>query len=277
MELKFTIIDASCTSPVVGWCFAPRPYRAESAAGTRHRHRNWYDPHTTLVFCINSQRYLGNSICRVSFAIVRLWWMAGKLNTERRLEANSPARQFWAQTSVSYNQAGQFRDLLSRTYLSTTAGLGLIWSIRLPPNLQIEIDDAEAEWAYSPDTFDFIHARTLGGSIADWDKLLRQAYDHLKPGGWIELQELEVWLKTDNESFLENSSILEWLHLVEDASTTSGRRMNVAEMHKGALISAGFEDVCDDVYKVRSVTQTGTTRAKTPHRYQYPHGRKIPS
>ena len=81
-----------------------------------------------------------------------------------------------------------------------------------------------------------------------------------------------MWLKTDNESFLKNSFILKWLHLVEDASMMSERRMNVAEMHKEALISAGFEYVCDDVYKVRSVTQTGTTRAKTPHRYQYPHG-----
>jgi hypothetical protein len=34
----------------------------------------------------------------------------------------------------------------------------------------------EKEWLYSS-KFDFIHARYLAGSIKDWPKLLRQAFE----------------------------------------------------------------------------------------------------
>lgn len=58
----------------------------------------------------------------------------------------------------------------------------------VPPNLHFEVDDATAEWTFSRNKpFDFIHARDLGGSIGDWPALLRQAYEHLKPGGWYVL------------------------------------------------------------------------------------------
>lgn len=43
---------------------------------------------------------------------------------------------------------------------------------RVPPNVQFEIEDANDEWTYAPNSFDFIHARTLAGSIFDWNKFL---------------------------------------------------------------------------------------------------------
>jgi len=55
----------------------------------------------------------------------------------------------------------------------------------LPPNLQFNVDDAEAEWIY-PQPFDFIKMRAMGGAIADWPRLLQQAYLYTKPGGWVE-------------------------------------------------------------------------------------------
>jgi len=51
----------------------------------------------------------------------------------------------------------------------------------VPPNVRFEIDNAEDEWMYGENTFDFIHIRTLLGSIKDWDRLYRQAYRALKP------------------------------------------------------------------------------------------------
>jgi SAM-dependent methyltransferase len=46
----------------------------------------------------------------------------------------------------------------------------------VPPNVHFEIDDAEADWTYSQ-PFDFIHCRTMAGSIKDWPKLFRQCYE----------------------------------------------------------------------------------------------------
>lgn len=47
--------------------------------------------------------------------------------------------------------------------------------IRVPPNLNFEIDDAEAEWLYKLNTYDFIHCRYLFHGIRDWPKLINQA------------------------------------------------------------------------------------------------------
>ncbi|KAJ5153955.1 uncharacterized protein N7500_009394 [Penicillium coprophilum] len=123
----------------------------------------------------------------------------------------------------------------------------------VPTNLRFVVDDAESEWLYSPSQpFDFIHARDLGGAIADWPRLLRQSYEHLRPGGWIELQEFEVMLKSDDDSIRLAPALCEFLERLTQASEAFHRPMNIAEGHRQRLVEAGFEDVRDDVYKVPS-------------------------
>jgi hypothetical protein len=39
----------------------------------------------------------------------------------------------------------------------------------------IEIDDAEDEWLYKPDSVDFVHARFLFFAIRNWPRFLNQA------------------------------------------------------------------------------------------------------
>lgn len=46
----------------------------------------------------------------------------------------------------------------------------------IPPNLRFEIDDAESEWAWQEESFDFIHNRNFVCAIRDWPKLIRQCY-----------------------------------------------------------------------------------------------------
>ncbi|KAH8661723.1 hypothetical protein BGZ61DRAFT_368615, partial [Ilyonectria robusta] len=54
------------------------------------------------------------------------------------------------------------------------------------PNYTFEVDDFESEWLYRT-PFDFIHARELEGCITNDDKLFQRAFQHLVPGGYIEL------------------------------------------------------------------------------------------
>ncbi|KAJ5124551.1 uncharacterized protein N7515_008376 [Penicillium bovifimosum] len=123
----------------------------------------------------------------------------------------------------------------------------------VPPNLRFVVDDAESPWLYSPSRpFDFIHARDLGGAIADWPRLMRQSYEHLRPGGWIELQEFEVMLKSDDDSIRLAPALCEFLDRLTQASEAFHRPMNIAEGHRQRLVEAGFEDVRDEVYKVPS-------------------------
>jgi SAM-dependent methyltransferase len=42
----------------------------------------------------------------------------------------------------------------------------------VPPNCKFTVDDVEADWLYKPsEAFDYIHARGMGGSIGDWNRL----------------------------------------------------------------------------------------------------------
>ncbi|KAJ5156584.1 hypothetical protein N7492_009387 [Penicillium capsulatum] len=135
----------------------------------------------------------------------------------------------------------------------------------VPPNLRFLVDDAESPWLFSASRpFDFIHARDLGGAIADWPRLLRQGYGHLRPGGWIELQEFEVTLRSDDDSLQLAPTLREFLGRLHEASEEFQRPMNIAEGHRQRLIEAGFEDVYDEVYKVRPL-DIGVDQRKSSH------------
>ncbi|KAG7422367.1 S-adenosyl-L-methionine-dependent methyltransferase [Fusarium sp. MPI-SDFR-AT-0072] len=59
----------------------------------------------------------------------------------------------------------------------------------VPPNVTFEIADATETWPNR--TYDFIHMRSLaGGGVRDWNALLAEAYEHLNPGGQIEIAEI---------------------------------------------------------------------------------------
>jgi hypothetical protein len=100
--------------------------------------------------------------------------------------------------------------------------------------------------------FDFIHVRSMGGSIADWPRLLRQAYDNLAPGGWIELND-GTWATSDDNSFPDDSSYAEFQRRLHEAFMLFGKRVNIGPCHKQGLIEANFEDVVEVIRKVRTV------------------------
>jgi SAM-dependent methyltransferase len=81
----------------------------------------------------------------------------------------------------------------------------------VPPNVQFVIEDASETWTFARNHFDFIHARTLAGSIQDWPKFLRQCYDHLKPGGKVEIAEGRANFWYVGESVSEKSFTYQWL------------------------------------------------------------------
>ncbi|KAG9252452.1 S-adenosyl-L-methionine-dependent methyltransferase [Emericellopsis atlantica] len=59
----------------------------------------------------------------------------------------------------------------------------------VPANLTFEIADVAEPWP--PTLYDFIHIRNLvGGGVRDWERLVEQALQHLKPGGILEFTEL---------------------------------------------------------------------------------------
>ncbi|KAI9930350.1 hypothetical protein ASPWEDRAFT_50672 [Aspergillus wentii DTO 134E9] len=119
-----------------------------------------------------------------------------------------------------------------------------------PPNCSFIIDDAESDWAFTSDeAFDYIHARSMGGGIADWRQFMNQAYAHLKPGGWLELQEYEAWVNSDDGTHEDAVMVQDWQEKLDQSSKKFGKQLNVAPCLSGWMREAGFVNVTDDVYK----------------------------
>ncbi|KAJ5899083.1 hypothetical protein N7495_003827 [Penicillium taxi] len=115
------------------------------------------------------------------------------------------------------------------------------------PNLKFICENFEEEWLHDRD-FDFIHARLIAGCVSDWPQLFRQAYDHLKPGGYFEIQESAVWAWSDDGTLPPDSPLIQYLSVLDLASQQTGRELNIYFKLKDWLIDAGFEDVTQHTY-----------------------------
>lgn len=121
----------------------------------------------------------------------------------------------------------------------------------VPANLKFYIDDAESEWVYGAhEHFDFIHVRTLSGAIGDWDKLTRQCYEHLKPGGWLEFQEPVALCESDDGTIENAHAMLRWQELCNEAAKVFAKEIRVGQTLKQRMLDAGFVDVAEKVVKV---------------------------
>jgi SAM-dependent methyltransferase len=114
----------------------------------------------------------------------------------------------------------------------------------VPLNVFFEIDDAEEEggWTWAEDEFDFIHCRSMQGAFKDWRYVYTEAFNHLKPGGWIEVLDFD-----DHRvlmSYFENHpEVKKWFAAVSEASKLSGRSRTAMHLEPEMLTELGFVDV----------------------------------
>ncbi|KAF4782429.1 methyltransferase domain-containing protein [Colletotrichum scovillei] len=118
----------------------------------------------------------------------------------------------------------------------------------VPPNVKFEIDDVEEEWTWSR-PFDYIHSRVMTGSISDWDLYLRRCYDNLTPGGWVELQELDIFTTSDDGTLKADSATRRWSTLLTEATEKLGRPYIDPKDLVHNVTNAGFVDVSITTYK----------------------------
>ncbi|RMJ21174.1 Methyltransferase [Aspergillus sp. HF37] len=119
----------------------------------------------------------------------------------------------------------------------------------VPPNCYFEVDDFESDWSFSK-PFDFIHGRTLAGSVRDLPLLYQRIKNNLKPGGWIEMVDFvgdEFF--ADDDSLEKAPYLTEWARLQKVAFHKFGKEFGIARDHKQRMIDAGFKNVREEVYK----------------------------
>ncbi|KAF6816658.1 methyltransferase domain-containing protein [Colletotrichum sojae] len=136
----------------------------------------------------------------------------------------------------------------------------------IPPNVSFGVDDAEAEWLYPGNSIDYIHVRNMGAAIKDWKKLLAQAYRQaflphippasltylrvLKPGGWVEIQEMKWNFNCDDTSMSKDYALLKMMDLVWQGLGKFGIEKDAADSNPERVAAAGFVNQVHDVKKV---------------------------
>ncbi|KAL4916008.1 S-adenosyl-L-methionine-dependent methyltransferase [Aspergillus aurantiobrunneus] len=127
--------------------------------------------------------------------------------------------------------------------------LSPIQSPWVPPNVVFEVDDAEEEW---PDRqpFDFIHSRYMCGSIENWPRLAQQAYDQLKPGGWIEFQEFHLVNYSEDGSLKEGNNLNRFYELLREACDKIHRPVTIGKDLKGIVRDTGFVNIHHKVFQL---------------------------
>jgi hypothetical protein len=129
----------------------------------------------------------------------------------------------------------------------------------VPPNVFFEVDDIESDWVFSS-KFDFIHSRYLVGSIKDWPRLIGQAYKSvllktclkqylifkarfLKPGGWLEMADLDLVFYTTHGEFNDDCPVGIWAKKVSAGIRAFGMEICTASQLEKWMKDAGFINV----------------------------------
>jgi Methyltransferase domain len=127
--------------------------------------------------------------------------------------------------------------------------LSPIQPLFVPPNCGFEIEDCNLEWSYPKNHFDLIHIRELFGCVSDWDEFFTAAFEHTKPGGYVEVIEHSVCPVSDDDTVNEESFFTLWGKTVVEMGERFGKSFTIWEESKERLEKAGFVDVVEKKYK----------------------------
>ncbi|KXH38642.1 hypothetical protein CNYM01_08729 [Colletotrichum nymphaeae SA-01] len=120
--------------------------------------------------------------------------------------------------------------------------------VGVPPNVRFEIDDLEETWTYSR-PFDYIHSRMITSCVKDWKAYFQQSFDHLNPGGYLEIHEIDVEPDSDDGTLKADSALMKSLRLWQEAAIIFERPFEDIKSLAGIMADVGFEDVHLERYK----------------------------
>jgi len=117
-----------------------------------------------------------------------------------------------------------------------------------PPNCSFIVENAADPWVFS-EPFDYCHSRMLLLGMHDWPRYFQQCWDHLKPGGWVEVQETTFPICYDDDSVPDDAPLKLYSEYVRDAAKLDGIDPNPAPKFRGILEKLGFVDIREQPLK----------------------------
>ncbi|KAK1236955.1 hypothetical protein MKX08_007903 [Trichoderma sp. CBMAI-0020] len=118
----------------------------------------------------------------------------------------------------------------------------------LPDNCQFQQLDAEnGDWP--PTQFDYIHFGHVIACFDDTKAVMKKAFDHMKPGGWIELHDPEIRNIASGDS-VKGTAVEEWVEMVLKGGRVVGRDMLKSAHYEAWLSETGFVNVQDAKFQL---------------------------
>ncbi|KAH0491828.1 hypothetical protein TgHK011_003236 [Trichoderma gracile] len=119
----------------------------------------------------------------------------------------------------------------------------------VPPNVKFVIDDVEAEWL-NGDNWDFVHLRNMIPVMKSPVALLKQAYDNMKPGGWVEIQDVDGDVHTDDDTVPDDWPLKRFTEFMLEAFAKFGTNAHAAVFGGQYLAEAGFVNIQHNYIKL---------------------------
>ncbi|KAI0168794.1 S-adenosyl-L-methionine-dependent methyltransferase [Pestalotiopsis sp. NC0098] len=112
-----------------------------------------------------------------------------------------------------------------------------------PPNVEFIKDDSEEPWVF-PYKFDFVHARAVFTCFNDQKAVMRNAFENLNEGGWIEYLD-GSFIVGCLDGTIEGTALKRWGELLVEGGLALGRDLEVTKHFKQWLEETGFVDVVE--------------------------------
>ncbi|KAH8654208.1 S-adenosyl-L-methionine-dependent methyltransferase [Ilyonectria robusta] len=119
----------------------------------------------------------------------------------------------------------------------------------VPPNVTFIVDDIEDEWL-NGDNFDLVHLRHVMPYLESPEKVLKKAFCHMKPGAWIELQDIDHQCHSDDDTIPDNWPVTQLYDLLVDAFQRFGGNARAADLGGEYLTNAGFINIQHNYVKL---------------------------
>jgi hypothetical protein len=115
------------------------------------------------------------------------------------------------------------------------------------PNCRFVLENSETE-DWPKELFhsrpDYVHLRNMGPCFTNFATMMEKVYDYMRPGGWIELQDVDWHVYSDDGT--ASGTVLErFFQTVGIGGAAMGRDMYKARSYKATLEEAGFVDVVE--------------------------------
>jgi len=125
--------------------------------------------------------------------------------------------------------------------------LSAIQAVWVPPNVKFRVDDVESTW---PSTiYDLIHIRHVMPVMRNVPGLLASTWEHLEPGGWLEVQEFGGELLCDDGTVPADSALMQVFEWIAIAISKFGISFRVTNHVADMCEDMGFEEISVNVIK----------------------------